>query len=310
MPFSSYAELQTAVLNWLARPGDALLVPSLPDMITLFEREARRRLRCGDAEQRAYITVSGTAAVALPQDCRELRLVTSGGQPLEYVTPHELPGGAGPPFKYTLHGRELRLGPGPSGAVTIEILYQIGVPPLSDAQPTNWLLQEHPDAYLFGVLVEAEAFIGHDERALAWGQRRELAFASIEQADRKARWAGQLTIRPDIYGAPMTNAWTIVAPASSPAAPITVSGSTVLPIGSAGDVSINNIVGAPIAITLPSTPALGQALKFKDTAGNAGTYAITLLPASGTIDGNPSYQLMSNYMSVELYWMGTQWGSR
>src|SRR5580765_203007 len=252
MPFSSYAELQTAVLNWLARPNDPLVAPSVPDMITLFEREARRRLRCGDAEQRAYITV-GTAAVALPPDCRELRLVTSGGVTLEYVTPHELPGGAGPPFKYTLHGNELRLGPGPSGAVQIEILYQIGVPPLSDAQPTNWLLQEHPDAYLFGVLVEAEAFIGHDERALAWGQRRELCFASIEQADRKARWAGQLTIRPD-FGTPAANAWTVIAPASSPSAPISVGGSTALPAGSAGDISINNITAAPLTITLPPFP--------------------------------------------------------
>jgi hypothetical protein len=311
MPFNTYAELQTAVLNWLARPGDPLLVPSVPDMITLFEREARRRLKVGDAEQRAFMTVSGTAAVALPADCRELRLVTSGGQPLLYVTPPELPGGSGPPEKFTLHGRELRLGPGPSGNVTVEILYQTGVPPLSDANPTNWLLSEHPDAYLYGTLIAAEAFIGHDERIQLWTQAAAQVFESIEQADRKARWSGSpLQIRPDIYGVPMAGAWTIVAPASSPAAPIQVGGSTVLPVGSAGDVSINNIAAAPITITLPASPTLGQALMFKDAAGNAGTYPITIVSAAGSIDGNASYQLMSNYMSVELYWMGSQWGSR
>jgi hypothetical protein len=311
MPFTSYAELQTAVLNWLARPGDPLVAPSVPDMIALFEREARRRLKTGDAEVRAYMTVSGTAAVALPLDCRELRLVTSGGNALEYKTPPELPGGSGPPKYFTLHGRELRLGPGPSGNVQIEILYQIGVPPLSDAQPTNWLLREHPDAYLYGTLVAAEAFIGHDERVQLWTQAAGQVFESIEQADRKARWSGSpLQIRPDIYGVPMAGAWTIVAPASSPSAPITVNATTALPVGSAGDVSINNLAAAPITITLPAGPTLGQTLKFKDTAGNAGTYTITLVSASGTIDGNPSYQLMSNFMSAELYWMGTQWGSR
>ena len=32
-----------------------------------------------------------------------------------------------------------------------------------------------------------------------WGQRRELAFAGIETADRKARWGGApLTIRADM----------------------------------------------------------------------------------------------------------------
>jgi hypothetical protein len=312
MPFTSYAELQTAVLNWLARPGDPLVAPSVPDLITLFEREARRRLKTGDAEMRAYMTVSGTAAVALPLDCRELRLVTSGGNTLEYKTPPELPGGAGPPKYFTLHGRELRLGPGPSGDVQIEILYQTGVPPLSDANPTNWLLREHPDAYLYGTLIAAEAFIGHDERIALWTQAAAQVFESIEQADRKMRWSGSpLQIRPDIYGVPMAGAWTIVAPASSPAAPISVTSSTVLPFGAAGDVSIANGTAAPITVTLPPTPTMGQALMLKDTAGNAGTYPITIVPAAaGTIDGNLSYQLMSNYMAVELYWMGTQWGSR
>jgi hypothetical protein len=268
-------------------------------------------LKVGDAEMRAYMTVSGTAAVALPLDCRELRLVTSGGVPLLYVTPPELPGGSGQPEKFTLHGRELRLGPGPSGNVTVEILYQTGVPPLSDANPSNWLLREHPDAYLYGTLVAAEAFIGHDERIQLWTQAAAQVFESIEQADRKARWSGSpLQIRPDIYGVPMAGAWTIVAPASSPSVPISVTSSTVLPFGAAGDVSIANGTAAPVTVTLPPTPTMGQALKFKDTAGNAGTYPVTIVSAAGTIDGNPNYLLMSNYMSVELYWMGTQWGTR
>jgi hypothetical protein len=330
MPFNSYAELQTAVLNWLARPGDPLVAPSVPDMITLFEREARRRLKTGDAEVRAYMTVS-TAAVALPQDCRELRLVTSGGNVLDYVTPMELSGGSGLPRQYTLHGRELRLGPGPSGNVQVEILYQIGVPPLSDAQPTNWLLQEHPDAYLYGTLANAEAFIGHDERIQLWLAAREAAFASIEQADRKARWAGPLTIRPDIYGGPAANAWTIVAGASSPLAPIEILVSTILPPGSRGDVNIRNGTNAPLDVTLPLGPALGQSLKFKDAIGNAGTWPITIispaltltsggivltgpggavLTTTALIDGFPTYTLVSNYASIELYWTGTEWGTR
>jgi hypothetical protein len=54
-----------------------------------------------------------------------------------------------------------------------------------------------PDCYLFGALVEAEAFIGHDERITIWLQRRDAAFAAIEMADRKARWPGgplQITV--------------------------------------------------------------------------------------------------------------------
>ena len=36
MPFSTYAELQTSILRWLARPGDPLVAPMVPDMVRLF----------------------------------------------------------------------------------------------------------------------------------------------------------------------------------------------------------------------------------------------------------------------------------
>ena len=66
-----------------------------------------------------------------------------------------------------------------------------------------------------------------------------------------------------------------------------------------------------MTITLPPGPGVGQTLKFKDAQGNAGTYPITLQGAAGaTIDGNPHYLLMSDYMSLEVFWMGDQWGTR
>jgi hypothetical protein len=43
MALDSYQNLQGAVLDWLARPGDPLVAPAVPDMITMFEEEARDR---------------------------------------------------------------------------------------------------------------------------------------------------------------------------------------------------------------------------------------------------------------------------
>ena len=37
MSFADYASLQSAMLNWLARPGDSLISGSVPDMIVLFD---------------------------------------------------------------------------------------------------------------------------------------------------------------------------------------------------------------------------------------------------------------------------------
>jgi len=204
MPFSTYAELQDAVLLWLARPGDSLLQPSVPDMIRLFEIEANRRLRVMGAEKEDTIYV-GAGPVSLPDDFQELRKAwLDGGPVLEFLAP----GNAGVweqtgvPRYYTIvgggdggcgvgEGAQLLLAPSPTAdTALVHLLYQRGVPPLSDTNTSNWLLIQNPDAYLFGALGEASLFIGHDERALMWGQRRELAFAGIETADRKARWGG------------------------------------------------------------------------------------------------------------------------
>jgi hypothetical protein len=113
----------------------------------------------------------------------------------------------------------------------------------------------------------------------------------------------------------------------------TVTGSTTLAPNTIGTVLIRNGTSGPITITLPSGPTLGQTILFKDATGNAGTYHITIggsmVVAMGedgavviddrgnvvtrstpTIDGNPSYVLGSNYMSLDVFWMGDQWGTR
>jgi len=99
--------------------------------------------------------------------------------------------------------------------------------------------------------------------------------------------------------------WAIIADGETGATDVTAS--AVLAAGTAGDINIHNLTGGPIAIALPAAPIRGQALKFKDVGGNAGTSNITIL---GTIDSWPSYTLASDYASIELYWMGTQWGTR
>jgi len=146
-----------------------------------------------------------------------------------------------------------------------------------------------------------------------WGQAAAQALASIETADRKARWPGGLTIRVDGItatggmsgGGGTSGAWTITPATFPPYLDIIASGP--LPAGFDGDVNIRNGTAGPITITMPTSPILGQRLRFKDILGNAGTYAITL---AGPVDGSTSYAMVTDYRAVELAWLGTQWGTR
>lgn len=221
----NYVQLQEAVLDFLARPGDPLVAPAVPLMIQLFEAEANRRLKVGAAEKYVTLTtVAGSAGITLPDDCVQVRRVSYNGYTLAYVPPDTLPGLGGPPLAYTIWGDTvLWVGPLPDAAYTLEVGYQSGVPPLATGDGTNWLLGNHPDAYLFGTLMEAEAYVGHDERVTMWAARREAAFASIEQADRKARWGSPLQVR--VHGI-------TIAPGSASAGGEAVGGGTATGGGS------------------------------------------------------------------------------
>ena len=64
---------------------------------------------------------------------------------------------------------------------------------LSDAAPTNALLADYPDAYLFATLCEAGPFLRDDALAAAYEARLERAIGEINSKDARARAARTLT---------------------------------------------------------------------------------------------------------------------
>ncbi len=83
---------------------------------------------------------------------------------------------------------------GPAYAGQISLVYRQGIPPLSDAQPTNWLLDKAPDLYLYAALLEAEPFLRNDGRVPLWKAALEEALGDLQSLDREARW-GRARIR-------------------------------------------------------------------------------------------------------------------
>jgi hypothetical protein len=135
MPMSSYAELQSSIMDWLARPNDPLISGVIPDIIGMFEEEARDRLKTRFNETVITLTPpADNTPIPLPADfveLRELYAVTSlGNVHFSYQTPANMDTNLwfcpGYPVAFTIEGLYLRIqgnaypaNPSPAGSVVI-----------------------------------------------------------------------------------------------------------------------------------------------------------------------------------------------
>lgn len=74
--------------------------------------------------------------------------------------------------------------------LVLEISYKQKVPALTSVDTTNWVSLNHPDVYVFGLLVEINAFIKNAEATMLWDQRFNTTLDEIDVQDSKYRWSG------------------------------------------------------------------------------------------------------------------------
>lgn len=209
MALANYTDLQIALSNYLGRDE---LTARITELIALFEAKVKRRLRLRRMESRATAaTTAGVAELALPTiaggaiadflEMRNLRLNTDPRRTLIFVPQHqsdwEEPGvsRSGYPRIYRIVGTEIIFGPIPDAAYTVETDYY-GFNPLSTSAPTNWLMTEYPDVYLFGSLAQAGGYKTPDPRVPEWAAQCERLIGELVAEDAKARWNGApLTMR-------------------------------------------------------------------------------------------------------------------
>lgn len=180
---TTYALLQTAVTEWLARDQDATLIARIPTFIQLFEAKMNRTLFVRQMETRstALTDVGSTEPefISLPDDfqsMRRIRLSSVAGKPcLEFKSGTQMDefrfstaNVVGRPLYFTIFGSEIELAPTPDIAYTLEMVYRQTILPLATNDP-NWLLLLAPDLYLYGSLLEATPYIKEDERLQTWG---------------------------------------------------------------------------------------------------------------------------------------------
>lgn len=172
MALGTLPGLKTGLADLLNRPD--ISSEALSNFVTLAESQMNRRLRCRKMVSRFYAAVPASSEfVALPDDFIGPLDMMTGGDPmrrLKYLEPDSLAnvkaanrfcGGECTKY-YSIVGNTLRFLPLPPSDMTVELVYWARVPALTDAAPTNWVLTDHPDVYLYGSAIQACIYLKTD----------------------------------------------------------------------------------------------------------------------------------------------------
>lgn len=182
---STWALLTASVKTWADQDfTDA----QAQEFIAFGERVMNRMIFTPDREE-AYSLTADAGTEALPSDFWGFKsgpwVDGSTDTPLTRVTPEQLrilfpTETPGDPSHFAIEGENILFRPVPSSSA-VKGTYWKTIPALSGSATTNWLLTDHPDAYLAAALVEAFAF-GMDEQRMSFWQGR--FNAKVEEINR------------------------------------------------------------------------------------------------------------------------------
>ena len=205
MALTSYSTLKSSIADWLNRDD---LTSVIPDFISLAEAQIERRVPTQKMVKRANATID-TPFSALPADflsAKSLVLTsTAPVQPLVFLTEDELDSKkwvyrtTGKPIYFALVGNQIEVLPAPDTSYTAELTYVATLAKLSDSNTSNWVLERHPDGYLYGSLLQAAPYLRDDERVALWGPLYSQAIEDmILQNERAAFNQGRavMTVKP------------------------------------------------------------------------------------------------------------------
>lgn len=201
MPLVNYSELKAELdgaRGWSHRTD---LTDRIPTFITLAESAFNRLFRFVEQETIATLHCTGKLT-PLPGDLLELRQVEYQGQPVrpliygapQYLSALRSKGVSGCPKAYSLRGSNLELVPTPTD-VEVELTYYAKIPALSDVNPTNWLLADHPGMYLNEALRQIAIYSEDQQRTASYGAQVAALYQEMVLANRAKRWGGPLVVR-------------------------------------------------------------------------------------------------------------------
>lgn len=202
MAITTYAELKTAVANWLNRSN---LTSRIPEFISLGEAMLWRDLRIKEIEKRVTASIS-TEFFDIPTNFIEMRNIEIATDPLrklDYMPPEQIDvfyptNTTGKPKVYSIHGEEFQVKPIPDASYTVNMTYWYRLTAFSADNDTNNLLTRYPGLYLYSSLVAATPYVDDEEDKQTWMTLYENEVNSLNKKDKQGRYSGtSLQARPD-----------------------------------------------------------------------------------------------------------------
>lgn len=199
----TYSDLKTQVATFLDS-SDTLVDPAT--CIALAEDRLNRLLNTPYQEARVTLAAD-TDQIDLPADFYEVRNAYLDVSPRLRLEPTTLAtlqdfyasNELNTPCAYAIWGQAMSIAPAPNGVYSIILTYKQAIPALSDANPTNWLLQRHSDLYLTAALCMAELRGWNDERLPGLKAWYDELIAEVNKAGQKARHGnGPLQMRATV----------------------------------------------------------------------------------------------------------------
>lgn len=186
MPITSYATLQSAVADWLNRDD---MTAVIPQFIANAEARFKRDLRVRKLQNAGTLVISADDQ-ALASDLMAVegwyldgptyfhRIQMVGAEALGELK--TVWGSTGAPRYAALIAGSARFAPVPDASYETKLTYWRKIVSLSDQNVNNWLLEEHPDLYLYATLVEAAPYLQDDTRVATWQDQLDKRLAELD----------------------------------------------------------------------------------------------------------------------------------
>lgn len=197
----TYTTLKQAIQDYTENSDTDFTTDNLDIIIDLTElrilREVDLTIARKESLATASVATSAEVTTSLPSDIVVIRYVkvTSGPMLLPKDESFVLEFNAGaddetnPKFySWSVAGDQLRVAPGPSSAITLDIGYTYRITGLSDSNTTSWLGTNAPDALLYGCMLESQAFMKEEQQeAQRWQNLYNRAMETLGNEEEKRR---------------------------------------------------------------------------------------------------------------------------